>query len=103
MEDEEENTLLREKYDLLWMTNSFKYSILTHCSRENPKMGTQANSADPDQTPHNAASDQGLHCLLTAIFVLNQINLKKYTLYPLSSKWTLPIYKSGKVHPTTMG
>ena len=23
-----------------------------------------ANSADPDQTPQNAASDQGLHCLL---------------------------------------
>ena len=22
-----------------------------------------ANSADPDQTPHNAASDQGLHWL----------------------------------------
>ena len=22
-----------------------------------------ANCADPDQTPHNAASDQGLHCL----------------------------------------
>ena len=26
--------------------------------------GTLANSADPDQTPQNAASDQGLHCLL---------------------------------------
>ena len=24
------------------------------------------NSADPDQTPHNAASDLDLHCLLTA-------------------------------------
>ena len=23
-----------------------------------------ANNADPDQTPHNAASDQSLHCLL---------------------------------------
>ena len=23
-----------------------------------------ANSADPDQTPQNAAFDQGLHCLL---------------------------------------
>ena len=22
-----------------------------------------ANSADPNQTPHNAASDQGFHCL----------------------------------------
>ena len=26
--------------------------------------GTLANSTDQDQTPHNAASDQGLHCLL---------------------------------------
>ena len=26
--------------------------------------GTLANSADPDQTPENAASDKGLHCLL---------------------------------------
>ena len=25
--------------------------------------GTLANSADPDQTPQNAASDQGLHCM----------------------------------------
>ena len=25
--------------------------------------GTLANSADADQTPQNAASDQGLHCL----------------------------------------
>ena len=23
-----------------------------------------ANSEDPDQTPHSAASDMGLHCLL---------------------------------------
>ena len=33
--------------------------------RQAPKRGTQANSADPDQIPDNAASDQGLHCLLT--------------------------------------
>ena len=28
-------------------------------------MGHWQNSADPDQMPHNTASDQGLHCLLT--------------------------------------
>ena len=28
---------------------------------------TFANSADPVQTPHNAASELGLHCLLTEI------------------------------------
>ena len=27
-------------------------------------MGTLANSEDPDEMPHNAASHQGLHCLL---------------------------------------
>ena len=26
-----------------------------------------ANSADPDQTSHNMASDQGLHCLFTGL------------------------------------
>ena len=36
--------------------------LLTHCSRKTPKEYL-ANSADPDQTPQNAASDQGLHCL----------------------------------------
>ena len=35
---------------------------LTHCSRE-PLKGYLLNSADLDQTPQNAASDQGLHCL----------------------------------------
>ena len=29
-----------------------------------PFCGTLANSADPDQTPQNTASDQGFHCLL---------------------------------------
>ena len=35
----------------------------------NPKIGTQAFGVNPDQMPHNAPSDQGLHCLITAIFV----------------------------------
>ena len=30
-----------------------------------PFYGTKANSADPDQTPHDAVSDQDLHYLLT--------------------------------------
>ena len=30
-------------------------------------LGYYANSADPVQTPPNAASDQGLHCLFTDI------------------------------------
>ena len=27
------------------------------------------NSADPDQTPQNIASDQGLHCLLKECYI----------------------------------
>ena len=42
--------------------------LLAHCCPADPKRGTKANSGDPDQMSHNAASDQGLHCLLTAIF-----------------------------------
>ena len=35
---------------------------LTPCSLETPKREL-ANSEDSDQTPQNAASDQGHHCL----------------------------------------
>ena len=31
----------------------------------------------PDQTPHNVASDQGLHCLLTGFSIKNRIRGKK--------------------------
>ena len=34
-----------------------------------PFCGTQANNAEPDQTPQNAASDQGLHCLLAESYI----------------------------------
>ena len=35
-----------------------------------------ANSGDPDQMPHDAASDQVLHCLPTGIFIQNEIEMK---------------------------
>ena len=35
--------------------------------------GLYANSAEPDQMPHNVASDQGLHCLLTGFSIKNRI------------------------------
>ena len=63
-----------------------------------PIKGTQANSADPDQMPQNAAFDQGLHCLHTQIPIKNRIKMKKYTSLPLIEKWTHPIYKDGLVH-----
>ena len=31
--------------------------------------GSKANSVDPDQTAHNVASGQGLHCLLTGFSI----------------------------------
>ena len=37
---------------------------LTHSYLETPKR-VKANSADPDQMPHNVVSDQIQHCLLT--------------------------------------
>ena len=33
-----------------------------------------ANSVDPDQTPHSAASDLGLHCLLIPFYGLLAVN-----------------------------
>ena len=35
-----------------------------------------ANSVDPDETPHDAASHQGLRCLLKGISVRNILNIE---------------------------
>ena len=45
--------------EFLYSRRKIKYTLFTIC------MDRQAweNSADPDETPHNAASHQGLHCL----------------------------------------
>ena len=32
-----------------------------------------ANSGDPDQTPHSAASDLGLHCLLITLLRVSRL------------------------------
>ena len=42
-----------------------------------PERGTLANIVDPDQMPHNVASDQGLHCLLTGLSIENRIKATK--------------------------
>ena len=49
-------TILIVKIKRPFYTSSYVYSCW--------KM---ANSIDPDQTPQNAASDQGLHCLLRPV------------------------------------
>ena len=36
-----------------------------------------ANSGDPDQTPHSAASDLGLHCLTITILLVSRLQWVK--------------------------
>ena len=36
-----------------------------------------ANSGDPDQTPHSAASDLGLHCLLMSLLQVSRLQWVK--------------------------
>ena len=62
-----------------------------------PTKGTEANSTGPDQTPQNAASDQGLHLLHTGVSIRNIVKPKKYTWHTLHDKWTRSIYKDGSV------
>ena len=50
----------------------------------------QANSEDPDQKPHNAVSDQGLHCLLTECSIKFLMKNERAL--------TGPIDKSGEFH-----
>ena len=39
-----------------------------------------ANSGDPDQTPHSAASDLGLHCLPSTLLWVSQLQWVKWNL-----------------------
>ena len=51
-------TCKRNPYTHVSITRKVNYCIYSkHSDRQ-----TWANSVDPDQTPHFAASDQGLHC-----------------------------------------
>ena len=48
------------------MRRTSGYFLLFPCFIENPVFN--ANGVDPDQTPHSAASDLGLHCLQMPLF-----------------------------------
>ena len=50
--------------------------VLTHLSLASFFYWTKVNSGDPDQTPQNAASDQGLNCLLKPPFHWTTIPLR---------------------------
>ena len=51
------------------------------------------NGADPDQTPQNVASDQGLHSLLTGNSIRNRIKMLQDTCQLLNDKMTSLIAK----------
>ena len=44
-----------------------------------PVKESETNSADPDQTPHDVASDKGLQCLLTVFSIKDGIIATKWT------------------------
>ena len=48
-------------YNTGWDTDDNKYNLPQNIGSRQKLL--LANSGDPDQTPHNAASDLGLHCL----------------------------------------
>ena len=54
--------------------------------------GTCTNSADPDQTPQNAASDQGLHCSLKLQEVLLNYRKLRVKWNSLKSPFIFPAY-----------
>ena len=47
---------------MFWLKN--KKVIFLLCNSYLKSYGTLANREDPDEIKHNAAFDQGLHCLL---------------------------------------
>ena len=58
---------------------------LTHISLAPFLWDILANGADPDRTPHNAASDQAPHCLLTKCTFKNGIE----TYHPTTLKFEI--------------
>ena len=40
-----------------------------------------ANTGDPDQTPHSAASDLGLHCLSVTLLEISRLEWVKTYMY----------------------
>ena len=72
-----ESILCMEHFVALQSLASFSWDIGKECR--------------PDQTPQNAASDQGLHSLLSECSIKFQIIIKNTALQPLKRKWTGPV------------
>ena len=68
---------------MLFEVNIFSrtWAILTHFILETPK-GVLAKRADPDQMPHNVASDLGLHYFASCstIFQQKYLNIARHPL-----------------------
>ena len=59
-----------------------------------------ANSGDPDQMPHSAASDLGLHCLpitLLGVSRLTEDGLKKDDMYVTAKTFILTYFDVYKI------
>ena len=90
-------------WDSDFLTSGVIAVVLTHISLASHfwDIGKHCNIADPEQTSQNAASDQGLHCLLMRISLKNKIKMKKVHQPPLElemdlsnwSGWNSPIGK----------
>ena len=76
-------------YFLSILAEHFRGQVSSWHGSINPLMpivplGTYANSVDPDRTPQNAASDQGLHYILAGICIRNKIKNEKVNQTPLT-------------------
>ena len=56
-----------------------------------------ANSGDPDQTPHSAASDLGLHCLPFTLLGVSRLQWVKTAF--VSPKWFLSYCSIFNINP----
>ena len=77
------STLWTGPFPVCGVSGWFLYSL---CNVENSDF--KVNSVDPDQTPHSAASDLGLHCLPMSLLWdarLKWVKRKEFV-FPFQSK-----------------
>ena len=67
---------IQKGLDYAAMKSDHSLQFLTHYYLETHK-GSWVNSEDPDQMPHDVASDLGLHCLLKGFSIKSRIKATK--------------------------
>ena len=70
---------------------------LIHFILETPK-GVLAKSADPDQMPHDVASDLGLHYFASCLAIFYKKDLNQHNLKPLKMKMDSSNIYTKRVH-----